>query len=169
MSAKSRAICSGGFRYRSALAASRRPACAQRHVLADRREHVEERPLVGRGESHAAGGDHRHAERLGQPDEHVVVVFLIAPQMPLELDVQVRSRPKMPTSVSSSPPTPKRSAWSNGRPASAMRPSTWPSRSASESAPSPFGARSFIVVIRRHRFCQPVCDETRTGKVNLVI
>ena len=78
MSAKSRAICAGGFRYRSALTDRRRAGLPQRDVLADGGEHVEERPLLGRGEPHAAGGHDRHAERIGQADEHVVVVFLVA-------------------------------------------------------------------------------------------
>ncbi len=65
------------------------PGRIERRVLANGREHVEERPLLGRGKAHAAGRDERHAKRLGQADQRVVVVFLIAPQMALQLDVDV--------------------------------------------------------------------------------
>ena len=58
----------------------------QRDVLADRGQHVEQRPLLRRGEADAAGGDERHAKRLGEADQRVVVVFLIALQVPLQLD-----------------------------------------------------------------------------------
>ena len=66
------------------------PGLPERHVLANRGEHVEERPLFGRGEPHAAGGHDRDAEGAGQGDEHVVVVLLLAPQVPLHLDVDIR-------------------------------------------------------------------------------
>ena len=58
-------------------------------MLADGRQHIEERPLVGRGKPHAAGRDQRHAKRLGQAHERVVVVFLIAAQVPLQLDIDI--------------------------------------------------------------------------------
>ena len=61
----------------------------QRDVLADRGEDVEERPLFRRREADAAGRDERHAKRLGEADQRLVVVFLIALQVPLQLDVGI--------------------------------------------------------------------------------
>ncbi len=61
----------------------------ERRVLADGREHVEERPLVGHRKPHAAGRHDRHTEGFGQADERVVVVFLIAAQVTLQLDVDI--------------------------------------------------------------------------------
>ncbi len=82
-----------GGRLQVALGVGREPASGEmeRHVLANGGEHVEERPLFRRGIAHAAGGHHRHAERAGQAHERVVVVFLIAMQVALQLDVRVRS------------------------------------------------------------------------------
>ena len=70
---------------------SRRPAWRSDTCSRMEREHVEERPLFRRGKAHAAGRHHRHAEGVGQADEHVVVVFLLAPQVPLHFDVDVRA------------------------------------------------------------------------------
>ena len=55
--------------------------------MVDAREDVEQRPLGRRGEADAVGGDRRHAERRRQRDERVVVALLVAPKMPLQLDV----------------------------------------------------------------------------------
>ena len=61
----------------------------QRDVLTNGRQHIEQRPLFWSGKAHAAGGHQRHPKRLGQADQRVVVVFLIAVQMPLEFNVGV--------------------------------------------------------------------------------
>ncbi len=61
----------------------------QRDVLANRGQHVEQRPLFRRGKADAAGRDERHAKRLGETDQRVVVVFLIALQVPLQLDAGI--------------------------------------------------------------------------------
>ena len=50
---------------------------------------VEQRPLFRRRKADAAGRDERHAKRLGEADERLVVVFLIALQVPLQLDVGI--------------------------------------------------------------------------------
>ena len=60
-------------------------------------------------------------------------------------------------------------AASSGRPGSAISPVVKPSNSSRVSAPSPFGARSFIREMRRQRLRQPSCDAQRTGKVKLLI
>ena len=57
----------------------------QREVFANRGQHVEQRPLFGRGKADAAGGHQRHAKRLGEAHQRVVVVFLIALQVALQL------------------------------------------------------------------------------------
>ena len=58
-------------------------------VLANGGEHVEERPIVGRSKPHAAGRHQRHAKGVGEAHQRVVVVFLIAAQMPLQFDVHI--------------------------------------------------------------------------------
>jgi len=65
------------------------PGLPQRDVLADGSEHVEEGTLLRRGKPHAASGHHRHAKRLGQTHQHVVVVFLIALQVTLHVHVHL--------------------------------------------------------------------------------
>ena len=61
----------------------------QRGVLADTGEHVVQRPLGLGREAHAVGGEDRHAERLGQRHEHLVVPGLVALQVPLHLHVDL--------------------------------------------------------------------------------
>ncbi len=61
----------------------------KRHVLANRGQHVEQRPLFGRGKAHAAGGHERHAKRFRETHQRVVVVFLIAMQVALQLDKNI--------------------------------------------------------------------------------
>ena len=61
----------------------------QRRVLADAGEHVVQRPRLGRGEAHTVGGENRHAEGLGQRDEHLVVPGFVALQVPLQFHVDV--------------------------------------------------------------------------------
>ena len=137
----------------------------QRHVLADGGEHVEQRPLFGRGKAHAAGGHHRHAERVGQARQRVVVVFLIALQMPLQLDIDVGAAEDADKAIEQAA-----HAVALGLQQRAARqgdePGGEPSSSSSVSAPSPFGARSFMREIRRQRLRQPSCEETRTGSEN---
>ena len=55
----------------------------------DAGEHVEERALPGRREPHAVGGDHRHAKGAGQLGQRLVVAFLVAEQMALQLHAHV--------------------------------------------------------------------------------
>ena len=57
--------------------------------MVNAREDVEERPLGRRREPDAAGGDDRHVKRRRELDERPVVGFLVAAQMPLQLDVHV--------------------------------------------------------------------------------
>jgi hypothetical protein len=63
----------------------------QRHVLTNRGQHVEQRPLFGRGKADAAGGQQRDAKRLREAHQRVVVVFLVALQVALQLDEGVRA------------------------------------------------------------------------------
>ncbi len=56
-------------------------------VMADARQHVEERPRRRMGEADPAGRHHRQVERRRQRDERGVVGFLVAPAVPLQLDV----------------------------------------------------------------------------------
>ena len=58
--------------------------------MVEAREDIEERTVLGRGEPHAAGGDDRHVIGAGEIDERLVVRFLVAQQMPLQFDVDVR-------------------------------------------------------------------------------
>ena len=140
----------------------------ERRMLADAGQHVEERPLVRCGEAHAAGRDDRHAKRLGEADERVVVVFLIAAQVPLQLHIDLAASEEADEPIEQAadaealgeqqrPPGQRDEALGEA------------SRSSSVSAPSPFGERSFIRVMRRHRFFQPSEDSTRTGSVHLAI
>ena len=135
-------------------------------MLTDGGEHVEERPLVGRGKAHAAGRDQRHTERIGQAHQRVVVVLLIAAQVPLQFDIDIAAtEERRPGDRAARPRRNVRPAAVTVLPA---RPalSVNPSKSSSVSAPSPFGARSFMRVIRRHRLRQPSCDSTSTGNVH---
>jgi hypothetical protein len=59
--------------------------------VADAGEHVEERPLVGAAEPDAVGGDNRHVKRGRQLDERLEVGLLVAEQVTLQLDVDVRA------------------------------------------------------------------------------
>ena len=77
----------GAFRYRSAFGASRRPASRERRVVVNARDDVEQRPLGRRRKAHAVGRDDRHVERRRQIDERLVVGFLVAAEVPLQLDV----------------------------------------------------------------------------------
>jgi hypothetical protein len=52
-------------------------------------EHVEERSLVRGGEANAVGGDHRHAEGTRQTGQRDEVGFLVAQQMPLQLNADI--------------------------------------------------------------------------------
>ena len=56
--------------------------------MVDARQDVEQRPLGWRGEADAAGGDDRHPERRGHRGKRLVVGFLVAAGMPLQLDVR---------------------------------------------------------------------------------
>ena len=135
------------------LGVRRQPPAGVRQigVVVDARQHVEERPLGRRREPDAAGGDDRHPERRGHRDERAGCRPLRRGGDAAAARRSVRSRPKRPTRRSSRPPTPNRRVSSAARPASATRPAVWPSSSSSVSAPSPFGARSFMRVIRRQR------------------
>ena len=122
----------------------------QRGLVADAGEDVVERPIGRLGEADAVGGDERQVEGGGQIDQRMVVGFLVAQQVPLQLDA-TPPRPNTPTSRSTRPPTPKRGAVDRASADQRHEPADCPSRSSSVSTPSPFGARSFIRVISRHR------------------
>ena len=56
-------------------------------VMVDAGEHVEQRTLGRCGEARAVGGEDRHAERLGQRHERLVVGLFVAPKVALQFDV----------------------------------------------------------------------------------
>ena len=94
---------------------------------------------------------HRHAERRRQVDERVVVGFFVAAEMPLQLDVDAIAAEDADEAIEQAAdavaPAVERGAADERDEAAASRRRA---RRAS-SAPSPFGARSFIRVIRRQR------------------
>ena len=57
--------------------------------MADAREHVVERAIGRFREAHAVGGDDRQVERRGEVAERVIVGFLVAQEMALQLDADV--------------------------------------------------------------------------------
>ena len=57
-------------------------------VVVDAGEHVEQRARRGGREPDAVGDDGRHAERVGHLREELVGRFLVAPIVPLQLDVR---------------------------------------------------------------------------------
>ena len=136
------------------MAASRRPPgtawCAP-----DAGEHVVERPLGLGGKAHAVGGQDRHPERLGQRDQHLVVHSLVALQVALDLDVDLLTAEDADHPVEQAADTmtiavQQRAADQRDEPAHVAV------EILSVSAPCPFGARSFIVVISRQRFGSPL-------------
>jgi hypothetical protein len=54
--------------------------------VADAREDVVQRTIGRLGEAHAVGGHDRNVERGGERQQRCVVRFLVAPEMPLQLD-----------------------------------------------------------------------------------
>ena len=79
---------------------------------------------VGRRREADAVGRERSARGTPPPDRRSASLsrLLVAPEMPLQLDVDAASRPNTPTRRSSRPPTPCRRPSSAARPASATRP-----------------------------------------------
>ena len=67
----------------------RRPACAERRLVADAGEDVVERAIGRLGEADAVGGDDRHVERGGEIAQRVVVRLLVAQQVALQLEIGV--------------------------------------------------------------------------------
>jgi hypothetical protein len=65
------------------------PRPFERRLVPDAREHVVERPVDWFRESHAVGGDDRQMKRRGEVQQRVIVRFLVAKQMTLELDAHV--------------------------------------------------------------------------------
>ena len=59
-------------------------------LVADAGEHVEQRPVRGRREPDAVGGDHRHVERGRQREQRLVVGLLVANQVALQFEADVR-------------------------------------------------------------------------------
>ena len=106
---------------------------------------------AGAREADAVGRERRHAKRRGQLDERLVVGLLVAAVMPLQLDVHAiaAEQPDEAIEQAADAEAPRSSA---ARPTSATSPRVVPSSRSSVSAPSPFGARSFMRVISRHRF-----------------
>ena len=90
-------------------------------------------------------------KRGGEIAQRVIVGFLVAQQMPLQLQVGVGApeHADEPIEQPADAETRRRSA-SRARRARSS-PLVWPSSSSSVSAPSPFGARSFIIVSSRQR------------------
>ena len=135
-------------------------------VVVNAREHVEQRTVVRRREPDAAGRQDGHAKGRRQIDEPLVVRVFVAPEMPLHLDVHLAAAEHPDQAVEQAAdavpiPVERRAADQRHQPADVE-----PSSSSSVSAPSPFGARSFIRVIRRHRFRYPSWVSQRTGRVN---
>ena len=58
--------------------------------MPDAGEHVVERAAVGLGEADAVGGDDRQMKRGGEIAQRLVVGFLVAQEVPLQLDGDVR-------------------------------------------------------------------------------
>jgi len=81
----------GAFKYRSAFHASRRPAFRQRRLVTQTGEHVEQGSLVVVREAHAVGRDDRHVVGRGERTERPVVRLLVAQEVALQLDVDVRA------------------------------------------------------------------------------
>ena len=79
-------------RFQVALGVARQPppGLGQRRLVADAGEHVVERPRRRLGEAHAVGRDHRDVKRGGEVAKRGVVGFLLAQQVPLQLDARVR-------------------------------------------------------------------------------
>ena len=65
------------------------PGMRERRAMPDAREHVVERPRLGRCEAHAIGREDRHAIRLGRRHQDAVVHFLVTREMPLDLHVHL--------------------------------------------------------------------------------
>ena len=88
----------------------------------------------------------------GETDERVVVALFVAPQMALQLDVDAVAAEDADEAIEQAadavPPAVERARGPRARRGRAVEPSS----SSSVSAPSPFGARSFIRVISRQRF-----------------
>ena len=123
----------------------------ERGLVADAGEDVVQRPIGRLGEAHAVGGDDRHVERGGEIAQRLVVRTppragdgAAARRRPARAERCRRSDRRGRRRRSARPSIAV-------RPASATSPPTWPSRSSKVSAPSPFGARSFIV---RHQPAQ---------------
>ena len=66
-----------------------RAGLRQRRPVPHARQHVEQRALVGRREPHAVGGNDRDAIRRRECQERLAVGEIVAPMMPLQLDVDV--------------------------------------------------------------------------------
>ena len=67
------------------------PRPFDRRLVADAREHIEERPLDGFGEADAVGRDERHMEGRREIAQHAVGGLLLAQEMPLQFQAHVRA------------------------------------------------------------------------------
>ena len=63
------------------------PGLRERGVVMNARDDIEQRPLGRRRKADAVGRDDRHVERRRELDERLVVRFLVAAEVPLQLDV----------------------------------------------------------------------------------
>ena len=63
------------------------PRLRERGVVVNARDDIEQRPLGRRRKPHAVGRDDGHVERRREMDERLVVGFLVAAEVPLQLDV----------------------------------------------------------------------------------
>ena len=74
----SRAISAAGFRWRSALAARRKPASAIVQCFADAGQHILQRPPLGDVVEHVVGRDERQPGRLGESREAGEAAHIVA-------------------------------------------------------------------------------------------
>ena len=111
----------------------------ERGAMPDAREHVVERPRLGRGEAHAVGGQDRHAIRLGRRHEDAVVHLLVAREVPLDLHMHLahaRTRRRSDRAgpprhddrrrASAAPPRPRAPRPGRRDRAPSARPAPWP-------------------------------------------
>ena len=119
--------------------------------MVDAGEDVEQRPRRRRVEADAVGRQRRHAERRRQADERLVVALLVAAKVPLQLDVDAAAAEDADQPIEQAADA-VAAAVERGAPGERDQPGVQPSSSSSVSAPSPFGARSFMRVTSRQRF-----------------
>ena len=150
----------------------------ERRLVADAREHVEERAVGDCGKPHVVGGDDRHAERAGKRFERDIGRLFIAQQMALQLDAHVASAEEADDAIEQAADavSPTRRAWDvrqaprgrrcipRTRRARARPPFATPPRRRRDPRSEP---RIFMRVTRRQRFCSP--PAIRRGPANATL